>query len=151
MAQVPAVQAAPRGRNPFDQTLVERNAEGIARYLDRPASLVHMLRASVERDHSAIALVEVGGPSISYGELWDRAARVAGGLRAEGVKRGDRVAIRLHNGIDWVLAFFGVQMLGAVAVPVTTRFTEDEARYVVDDSAACFVFAAGASLPEGQG
>ncbi|HWW90763.1 MAG TPA: AMP-binding protein [Solirubrobacteraceae bacterium] len=150
MAQVPVVQASPRGRNPFDETLVERDAEGIARYLGRPASLVHMLRASVERDGSAIALVEVGGPSISYAELWDRAARVAGGLRAEGVRRGDRVAIRLHNGIDWVLAFFGVQMLGAVAVPVNTRFTEDEAAYVVDDSGARFVFAAGASPPEGK-
>src|ERR1700730_10260796 len=150
MAQVPAVQAAPRGRNPFDQTLVERNAEGIARYLDRPASLVHMLRASVERDHSAIALVEVGGPSLSDGELWDRAARVAAGLRAKGVQRGDRVAIRLHNGIDWVLAFFGVQMLGAVAVPVNTRFTEQEAAYVVEDSGASYVFAAGAALPDGE-
>jgi acyl-CoA synthetase (AMP-forming)/AMP-acid ligase II len=150
MAQVGVVQASPRGRNPFDETLVERNAEGIARYLDRAASLVQMLRASVERDPSAIALVEVGGPSISYGELWDRAARVAGGLRAKGVQRGERVAIRLHNGIDWVLAFFGVQMLGAVAVPVNTRFTEDEAAYVVDDSGASFVFAAAASLPEGQ-
>ena len=70
MAQVPVVQASPRGRNPFDETLVERDAEGIARYLGRPASLVHMLRASVERDGSAIALVEVGGPSISYAELW---------------------------------------------------------------------------------
>ena len=150
MAQVPVVQASPRGRNPFDETLVERDAEGVARYLDRPASLVHMLRASVDRDDSAIALVEVGGRSVSYGELWDRAARVAGGLRAGGVKRGDRVAVRLHNGIDWVLAFFGVQMLGAVAVPVNTRFTEDEAAYVVDDSGASFVFAAGGSLPEGE-
>ena len=41
---------------------------------------------------------EVGGPSLSYGELWERAARVAGGLRDAGVERGDRVAIRLDNG-----------------------------------------------------
>src|SRR5205807_5819575 len=85
-----------------------------------------------------------------YVELGVRSARVAGGLRAQGVQRGERVAIRLHNGIDWVLAFFGVQMLGAVAVPVNTRFTEDEAAYVVEDSGASFVFAAGASLPEGE-
>ena len=39
--------------------------------------------------------------------LWDRAARVAGGLRALGIQRGDRVAIRLGNGADWVLAFLG--------------------------------------------
>ncbi len=140
----------PRGRNPFEETGVERDADGRARYVGRPDSLVAMLRTSVERDPAAIALREVGGPELSYGELWERAAAVAGGLRAEGVDRGDRVAIRLANGIDWVLAFFGTQMLGAAAVPVNTRFTEDEAAYVIGDSGARYTFAAGATLPEGE-
>ena len=61
---------------------------------------------------------------------------MAGGLRAIGIDRGDRVGIRLPNGNDWALAFFGVQMLGAVAVPVNTRFTESEIEYVVTDSGA---------------
>ena len=77
---------------------------------------------------------------MSYGELWDRAARVAGGLRGAGVERGDRVAIRMPNGIDWALAFFGAQLAGAVVVPVNTRFTEDEVAYVVGDSEAEFTF-----------
>ena len=144
------VQPLPRGRNPFDETGVQRDAVGVARYLDRPPSLVAMLRASVERDASATALVEVGGPSISYGELWERAARVAGGLRDAGVGRGDRVATRLANGIDWVLAFFGAQLLGAVVVPVNTRFTEAEVDYVVEDSGASYTFAADAALPDGE-
>jgi long-chain acyl-CoA synthetase len=144
------VEPAPRGRNPFDETGVERGRDGVARYVDRPASLVHLLRASVDRDASATALVEVGGPSLSYGELWDRAARVAGGLRAAGIERGDRVAIRIPNGIDWALAFFGAQLLGAVVVPVNTRFTEDEVAYVVEDSGAAFSFSPGAPLPEGR-
>jgi long-chain acyl-CoA synthetase len=144
------VKPAPRGRNPFDQGGIERSADGLARYVERPASLVHLLRASVERDSSAVALVEVGGPSIDYGELWRRSTRVAGGLRAAGVQRGDRVAIRLANGIDWVLAFFGAQLLGAVVVPVNTRFTEDEVAYVVGDSGAVFTFAPDAALPDGE-
>jgi long-chain acyl-CoA synthetase len=144
------VQPLPRGRNPFDETGVQRDAEGVARYVDRPPSLVAMLRASVERDAAATALVEVGGPSISYGDLWERSARVAGGLRAAGVGRGDRVATRLANGIDWVLAFFGAQMLGAVVVPVNTRFTEAEVAYVVEDSGASYTFEAGATLPDGE-
>jgi long-chain acyl-CoA synthetase len=144
------VDAWPRGRNPFDETGVARDAGGIARYLDRPASLVHMLRGSVDRDAAAIALVEVGGPSVSYGELWQRSARVAGGLARAGIGRGDRVALRLPNGIDWVLAFFGVQMIGAVAVPVNTRFTEEEVAYVVEDSAAAYAFTPGTPLPDGE-
>jgi long-chain acyl-CoA synthetase len=144
------IQALPRGRNPFDESGVERAGDGTARYLDRPESLVELLRRSVERDADATAVLEVGGPSVSYGELWERSARVASGLRSAGVGRSDRVAIRLANGIDWVLAFFGSQMLGAVVVPVNTRFTEDEVAYVVEDSGARYTFAAGAPLPDGE-
>ncbi len=139
-----------RGRNPFDETGVVRDADGSARYRARPASLVQMLKASVEREAASRALVEVGGSTLSYGELWERACKVAGGLSAAGVGRGDRVAIRLPNSIDWVLAFFGAQLLGAVAVPVNTRFTEQEAAYVVEDSGAAFTFASGAPLPDGD-
>jgi long-chain acyl-CoA synthetase len=144
------VKPLPRGRNPFDETGVQRDADGVARYTDRPPSLPAMLKASVERDAAAVALVEVGGPSITYGELWERAARVAGGLRDAGVGRGDRVATRLANGIDWVLAFFGAQLLGAVVVPVNTRFTEEEVAYVVEDSGASYTFEADAALPDGE-
>ncbi len=143
-------QPIPRGRNPFNEAGVCRDKHGVARYSDRPASLVHMLRASVERDADATALVEVGGPSISYGQLLERAARVAGGLCRDGVQRGERVAIRLPNGIDWVLAFFGIQLLGAVAVPVNTRFTEAEVSYVVENSGSAYVFHPDARLPDGE-
>ena len=142
------VEPAPRGRNPFDHSGVRRGGDGIAHYENRPASLVHMLRASVEREAHARAIVEVGGRTLSYGDLWEAAARVAGGLRAAGVERGDRVAIRLANGTDWVLAFFGTQLAGAVAVPVNTRFTEDEVAYVVDDSGAKLSFTDGTPLPD---
>jgi acyl-CoA synthetase (AMP-forming)/AMP-acid ligase II len=144
------VKPAPRGRNPFDLTGVERDEEGIAHFAERPPSLVHMLRASVDRDPAAIAAVEVGGGSLAYQELWDRAARVAGGLRAEGIARADRVAIRMPNGLDWVLAFFGSQLAGAAVVPVNTRFTDQEAQYVIDDSESRYVFAAGEPLPDGS-
>jgi acyl-CoA synthetase (AMP-forming)/AMP-acid ligase II len=138
----------PRGRNPFDDSGVERGADGLARYTGRPRSLVEMLQASVERDGAATAVLEVGGPSLGYRELWDRAARVAGGLRADGVERGDRVAIRMANGIEWVLAFFGTQLLGAVVVPINTRFTDEEAAYVVEDSGAKYTFTDAVALPD---
>ncbi len=140
-------EPAPRGRNPFDTAGVERGPDGIARYVDRPSSLVHMLRATVERVPDGLAVSEVGGDRLTYGELWDRAARVAGGLRGEGVKRGDRVAIRLPNGLEWVLAFWGAQLAGAVVVPVNTRFKDAEVQYVIDDSGASYVFG---PLPDGE-
>jgi len=143
-------EAAPRGRNPFDTSGVERGADGIARYTGRPVSLVQMLRASVERDPGAEAVVEVGGERLTFQQLWDRAARVAGGLRASGLEKGDRAAIVLPNGLDWVLAFWGTQLAGLVAVPVNTRFTEPEVDYVVTNSGAAHVFRPGAPLPDGD-
>jgi acyl-CoA synthetase (AMP-forming)/AMP-acid ligase II len=145
-----AVEAAARGRNPFDTSGVERGADGIARYMGRPESLVHMLRASVERDPGAEAVVEVGGKRLTFQQLWDRAARVAGGLRASGLGKGDRAAIVLPNGVDWVLAFWGAQLAGIVAVPVNTRFTEPEVDYVVTNSGAAYVFRPGEPLPDGE-
>ena len=52
------------------------------------------------------------------------------------------------NGIDWVLAFFGAQLAGAVAVPVNTRLIEQEAAYTVNDSASVYTFSPGAALPD---
>jgi acyl-CoA synthetase (AMP-forming)/AMP-acid ligase II len=139
----------------FDITGVTRGPDGIKRYGGLPRNLVDMLRMAVGRHGAAEAVVETGAESagssrLSYSELWDRAARVAGGLRALGVQRGDRVAIRLGNGVDWVLAFFGAILADAIVVPVNTRFTEEEAGYVVTDSGARYVFAPDAALPDGD-
>lgn len=135
---------------PFDYDGITRDARGIARYPDRPESLVEMLRLTVDKSPDHEAIVELGGERVNYRELWDRAARVAGGLRAEGVAPGDRVAIRLANGLDWCIAFFASQMAGAVAVPVNTRFSESEVEYVVTDSGSRFTFLPGKSTPDGS-
>jgi long-chain acyl-CoA synthetase len=142
--------AAPgRGANPFDNTGVVADASGVRRYSGLPDSLVAMLRDSVVASPHAEALAEVGGGRVSYRELWDRAARVAGGLRQQGIAPGDRVAIRLPNSIDWMLAFAGGLMAGAVVVPVNTRLAPSEVDYVIRDSGSAFSFEPGQALPDG--
>lgn len=134
--------------HPFDSSGVVRGDDGIARYERLPSSLVEMLRGSVEKFPKGEAIVEVGGERIDYRTLWDRAARVSGGLREAGVGRGDRVAILLGNGLDWCLAFFGIQMAGAIAVPVNTRFAPPEVEYVMSDSGSRYSFKSGGPLPD---
>ncbi len=145
-----ATSAPSRGLNPFDSTGVEADEHGVRRYTELHGSLLEMLHESVERDPAGEALVEVGGARLTYSEMWDRAARVAGGLRAAGIGPGDRVAIRLANSIDWVLAFIGGLMARAIVVPVNTRFAEEEVAYVVEDSGSSYVFEPGAALPDGE-
>ncbi len=145
-----AIPAPPRGANPFDSSGVQPDSSGVRRYANLHDSLVAMLNDTVDAQPQAEALVELGGERISYRQLWDRAARVAGGLRADGIRAGDRVAIRLPNSIDWVLAFFGGLLAGAIVVPVNTRFTDSEAGYVVGDSGSSLVFGPGEALPDGR-
>jgi long-chain acyl-CoA synthetase len=134
---------------PFDDSAIARGPDNIARYLNRPQCLIHMLRATVDEWPNKEALVELGGERITYTQLWDRSARVSGGLRAMGVQRGDRVAIRLGNSINWCSAFFGIMMAGSVVVPVNTRFSDSEVEHVVTDSASKVVIMPGQPLPDG--
>ena len=95
---------------PFDQSGIVRGSDGIARFQDLPRSVGEMLRLTVDQIPDAEFLVEPGGERLTYRQAWDRSARVAGGLRTAGIRRGDRVAIRLGNGVNWCLAFFGIQL-----------------------------------------
>src|ERR1700682_507175 len=135
---------------PFDQSGVARGADNIARYSGLPNSLLEMLRATVDRRPNNEAVAEIGGSRINYRELWNRSAHVAGGLKKQGVERGDRVGIRLGNSLDWCVAFWGSLMSGAVVVPVNTRFSESEVEYVITDSGSRFVFLPGQELPAGD-
>ncbi|GAA4874690.1 class I adenylate-forming enzyme family protein [Actinomycetospora straminea] len=139
-----------RGPDPFDTSGITRGRDGIARYDHLAPSVVAMVRASVERHPDVEAVVEVGGERVTYAEVWERAARVAGGLVGEGVGRGDRVASLLPAGLDWVVGFLGTLLAGAVAVPVNTRFAEPEVRYVLEDSGAAVVLRPGEALPSGH-
>ena len=59
-----------------------------------------------------------GEQALGFAELHARAARTAGALRERGVRRGDRVAIVLPTGIDFMDAFFGTLYAGAIPVPL---------------------------------
>lgn len=58
------------------------------------------------------------GRSWTYGEVHDRACRLAGAFAALGVHKGDRVALWTTNRPEFVEVFFGVPMLGAICAPV---------------------------------
>ncbi|QIM50750.1 AMP-binding protein [Hydrogenophaga crocea] len=62
---------------------------------------------------------------LSYFELRQEALRKAAGLRASGIRRGDRVGLMLSMGKDAVVAFLAISALGAIAVPLFTGFGAD--------------------------
>jgi long-chain acyl-CoA synthetase len=76
------------------------------------------------------------GEKFSYRRLRDLSERFAGGLQDLGVRKGDRVMIYVSNCVQWVIAFIGIQKLGAVIVPVSPIYTSHEIGYMVRDSGA---------------
>jgi long-chain acyl-CoA synthetase len=76
------------------------------------------------------------GEHFTYRRLREMTERFAGGLRAVGVRKGDRVMIYIPNCIQWVVAAIGIQRLGAVMVPVSPIYTSFEIEYMAKDSGA---------------
>ena len=89
----------------------------------------------------------VGGESLTYAELRDDAAKVAGMLAGLGVAAGDRVAIMLPNSLDFMRAWCGVGRLGAVAVLLNTELSGAFLAHPLSDSAPRLLIIAAGYLP----
>jgi len=75
--------------------------------------------------------------TLSYRELAGQVARVAAGLHAIGVRRGDRVAIFAEKRIETVVAMLAAAAAGAVFVPVNPLFKPRQLGYVTTDCGPC--------------
>ncbi|MEB3022430.1 class I adenylate-forming enzyme family protein [[Mycobacterium] crassicus] len=140
----------PRSRNPFPAAGVVRDRDGVAHYERLPATLLDVLAEQAERRPDSEAVIELGAGTLTYRQLWQRAARVAGGLREDGLGRGDRVGIRYPAGLEWVLAFWGTLMAGGIPVAVNTRSAAPEVDFVLTDAGVRLDLAAGTALPDGR-
>ncbi|MDB5605642.1 MAG: long-chain fatty acid--CoA ligase [Bradyrhizobium sp.] len=72
--------------------------------------------------------------SVTYVQLADRTASIAVSLARMGVREGDRVAIYLPNGVDWIEACFAGLRAGAVIVPISYDAAEAEIAYRLSDA-----------------
>ena len=62
----------------------------------------------------------------------EKANRCANLLMSRGIKKGDKVAILMMNGIEWLPIYFGILKSGALAVPLNFRYTAEEIRYCLE-------------------
>jgi len=98
-------------------------------------SLGAMLEETVRKLKDKEALL-FDGKTISYRELNEQANKTANALAGLGIHKGDRVAIMLPNIPEFVYTFYGLQKLGAVAVPFNTMYKGREIIHILNDSGA---------------
>jgi len=73
---------------------------------------------------------------LSFSELNQRCNQVSNALRSTGVQLGDRVALLLMNGTEFVETFFAVAKVGGVNVPLNWRLVADELEFILADAGA---------------
>ena len=104
-------------------------------FTPRPVGLAAMLHNAAGQHPHAEALVD-GQQRWTWQQLQATSEQVARGLQHLGLKPGDRVALLLGNCAEFVLALYGIALLGAVAVPMSTRDSAKGIEFTLNQCAA---------------
>jgi acyl-CoA synthetase (AMP-forming)/AMP-acid ligase II len=90
-----------------------------------------------DRDPDRLAVIEhATGRTLTYRELEDRSARLAGLWRQRGIGRGDHVAVLLENQAEYFVVAWAAQRAGVYLTPVNWHLGADEAGYIIGDCGA---------------
>ena len=110
-------------------------------------AVIDLLHQSVEKKPDKKAVIAQDG-EVTFRELDAASSRIASRLHAAGVRRGDKVAMVLANdqAVSFNASYFGIHKLGAVPVPINTRWAPPEKYYVLEHSDAVALISGPAHL-----
>lgn len=139
-ARVRTVTPAPQDRfwdGRIGATAIERHYDGreVRCYAERPCDLAVMFRDLVGRLPDRDAVV-AGDTHLSFSDLDVRVSAIAGGLRNCGIHPGDRVALLLDNGWEFVASLLACNRIGAICVPIGIRQRRAELEFLLTDCGA---------------
>ena len=115
--------------------IAEENQEGFGGrvFEGRPKSVAELLENTVATHPDKPGFI-CGDRRLTYREFDGLVNRIAAGLEKHGVKRGDHVAILLGHAARIPMSFFALMKLGAIVIPLNTRFKGEELAYEINDS-----------------
>jgi crotonobetaine/carnitine-CoA ligase len=105
--------------------------------IDDPSlrTLPALLARNAAEDPDRVFLAHAGG-EMTRGQVWDRAQRTASGFLGLGLEKGDRVAIMLDNGPEFISAWFGLATAGLVEVPLNPDLGKERLLHAMRNSRA---------------
>ena len=92
-------------------------------------------KAAAERSPDKTAVYYLG-TRFTYRKIQNLSERFAAALSDNGVKAGQKVMLYIPNSVHWIVAWLGVQRIGAVAVPITPIYTPHDINYIANDCGA---------------
>jgi len=87
------------------------------------------------------------GTPVTYRNLNTRIDRLANALKANGIGRGECVALYLPNIPEFVIGYLATVRVGAIAVSINSMYKSGELSYILNDSTCVLVFTTGELLP----
>lgn len=105
-----------------------------------PMLLNDFLDRAVKLYGSKKAVVNVDGREFTYSEVNERVNQLSRGLIDLGVEKGDRVAYLAPNTVEMYEGFYGVFQTGAVMVPLNTRLTPNDYKFILNHSETKVLF-----------
>ena len=87
------------------------------------------------------AFVEIAGQEITYRQLMERCRKAAGMFRSLGIGHGDRVCLFLPNVPEVLYTWFGLALIGGIAVTINTAYRRDEMAYILNNAEASVLVA----------
>ena len=105
----------------------------------------HVIASNLGRADKVAVIDDAG--QLTYGQLTDAIRRFASGLKAQGLKREERVLLLMQDSSDWVVAFLGSLYAGVVPVAVNTLLTAEDYAYMLANSRAQAALVSGSLLP----
>ncbi|MFQ5963540.1 MAG: class I adenylate-forming enzyme family protein [Candidatus Scalinduaceae bacterium] len=99
-----------------------------------------------DRHPNKIAIIH-GDKKITYADLYDNIRRLAGGMISLGIQWGDRVVLLLKNSPEFIISFFAIAKVEAVAVPLNVQYKEQELTDYIRDSKPKIIIASRQIIP----
>jgi long-chain acyl-CoA synthetase len=95
-------------------------------------TIPEMLKTVAKQNAGRTAIVDEG-VAIDYATLERRITSLAAELYGRGIRQGDRVALLLPNGLDFVIGYFAIAALGVIVVPLNDHYQQTELLYFLEE------------------
>ncbi|WP_159888719.1 condensation domain-containing protein, partial [Paenibacillus puerhi] len=131
---------------PQEKELILHGFNDTAADYPREKTIYGLFEEQAQRTPEQIA-VRFEDEQLTYGELNERANRLARTLRAEGVKPGDMVAVLTERSLEMLIGIYAILKAGGAYVPIDPDYPEERIRFIAEDSGARLLLGQERLLP----